>query len=73
LGHDPTPILAAAGITMIERFIWVTYPFAALILFAAWRLLFGVERERTVVAITQAGSAASGAGAHRVRLSGADH
>jgi tellurite resistance protein TerC len=34
---------------VIERFSWVTYPFAALILFAAWRMLFGVEREREVV------------------------
>jgi tellurite resistance protein TerC len=42
-------LLIVAGITLIERFNWVTYPFAALILFAAWRLLFGVERERKVV------------------------
>jgi TerC family integral membrane protein len=28
---------------------WITYPFAFLILFAAWRLLFGAERERKVV------------------------
>jgi tellurite resistance protein TerC len=27
----------------------VTYPFAALILFAAWRMLFGAKREREVV------------------------
>ena len=38
-----------AGITLIERFQWITYPFATLILFAAWRLLFGAERERRVV------------------------
>ena len=38
-----------AGITLIERFQWITYPFAALILFAAWRLLFAAERERKVV------------------------
>ena len=38
-----------AGLTLIERFQWITYPFAALILFAAWRLLFGAERERKVV------------------------
>jgi tellurite resistance protein TerC len=42
-------LLIGAGITLIERFAWVTYPFAALILFAAWRMLFGVEREREVV------------------------
>jgi tellurite resistance protein TerC len=38
-----------AGITLIERFQWVVYPFAVLILFAAWRLLFGGERQRKVV------------------------
>jgi tellurite resistance protein TerC len=38
-----------AGITLIERIQWITYPFAALILFAAWRLLFGGERQRKVV------------------------
>jgi predicted tellurium resistance membrane protein TerC len=38
-----------AGITLIERVQWITYPFALLVLFAAWRLLFGVERERKVV------------------------
>jgi tellurite resistance protein TerC len=42
-------LLIGAGIALIERFTWVTYPFAALILFAAWRMLFGVERERDVV------------------------
>jgi tellurite resistance protein TerC len=38
-----------AGITLFERVQWITYPFATLILFAAWRLLFGAERERKVV------------------------
>jgi tellurite resistance protein TerC len=38
-----------AGIALIERFQWIAYPFATLILFAAWRLLFGAERERKVV------------------------
>ena len=38
-----------AWLALIERFQWITYPFAALILFAAWRLLFGAERERKVV------------------------
>jgi tellurite resistance protein TerC len=38
-----------AGITLIERVQWITYLFATLILFAAWRLLFGAERERKVV------------------------
>ena len=42
-------IMIGAGIALIERFSWVTYPFAALMLFAAWRMLFGAERERRVV------------------------
>jgi TerC family integral membrane protein len=42
-------LMIGAGITLIERFQWIIYPFAALILFAAWRLLFGGERERKVV------------------------
>ena len=37
------------GLALIERFQWITYPFATLILFAAWRLLFGADRERKVV------------------------
>jgi tellurite resistance protein TerC len=42
-------LLIGAGIALIERFGWVTYPFAILILFAAWRMLFGAEREQKVV------------------------
>jgi len=42
-------LLIGAGIALVERFAWITYPFAALILFAAWRMLFAVEREREVV------------------------
>jgi tellurite resistance protein TerC len=42
-------VVIGAGIALIERFAWITYPFAALILFAAWRMLFGVERERAAV------------------------
>ena len=42
-------VMIGAGIALIERFSWVTYPFAALMLFAAWRMLFGAERERKVV------------------------
>jgi tellurite resistance protein TerC len=42
-------VAIGAGITLIERVQWITYPFAALILFAAWRLLFGAEREQKVV------------------------
>jgi tellurite resistance protein TerC len=42
-------LLIGAGIALIERFAWVTYPFAGLMLIAAWRMLFGAEREREVV------------------------
>jgi tellurite resistance protein TerC len=42
-------LVIGAGIALIERFGWVTYPFAVLILFAAWRMLFGAERERDAV------------------------
>ena len=42
-------LVIGAGLTLIARVQWITYPFAALILFAAWRLLFGAERERQVV------------------------
>ena len=37
------------GIALIRRAQWIIFPFAVLILFAAWRLLFGSERERKVV------------------------
>jgi tellurite resistance protein TerC len=42
-------LLIGSGIALIERFAWITYPFAGLILFAAWRMLFGVDRERKAV------------------------
>jgi tellurite resistance protein TerC len=42
-------LMIGAGIALIARFAWVTYPFAVLILLAAWRMLFGAERERDVV------------------------
>ena len=42
-------LVIGAGLTLIARVQWITYPFAILILFAAWRLLFGAERERKVV------------------------
>jgi tellurite resistance protein TerC len=42
-------VMIAAGIALVRRFHWITYPFAALILFAAWRMLFAQERERRVV------------------------
>jgi tellurite resistance protein TerC len=37
------------GIALITRFTWAIYPFAILILLAAWRLAFAEERERRVV------------------------
>src|SRR6266403_1436521 len=37
------------GITLMNRVQWIAYPFAILILFAAWRLLFGAARQRKVV------------------------
>jgi TerC family integral membrane protein len=43
-------VMIATGIALVERFHWIMYPFAALILFAAWRMLFAEERERRVVA-----------------------
>jgi len=42
-------IVIGAGVAVISRFDWVIYPFAGLILLAAWRMLFGAEREREVV------------------------
>ena len=42
-------VMIAAGISLMNRFHWITYPFAGLLLFAAWRLLFAQERERRVV------------------------
>jgi len=42
-------LLIGAGISIIERFEWAIYPFAALMLFAAWRILFAEARERRVV------------------------
>ena len=42
-------VMVFAGVALIQRFQWVIYPFAGLILFAAWRLLFGAEPERRVV------------------------
>jgi tellurite resistance protein TerC len=42
-------ILIAAGIYLLDRFHWVVYPFAALIILAAARILFAREKEREVV------------------------
>ncbi|HEX2455085.1 MAG TPA: TerC/Alx family metal homeostasis membrane protein [Vicinamibacterales bacterium] len=43
-------VMIGAGIALVQRVQWIMYPFGALILFAAWRMLFAEERERRVVA-----------------------
>jgi tellurite resistance protein TerC len=42
-------IFIALGVFLLTRFHWIIYPFAALILLAAVRILFGQEKERQVV------------------------
>lgn len=42
-------LLIGAGLFVINRFHWVIYPFAALIILAAVRLLWGREKERELV------------------------
>ena len=42
-------LMVGAGIALIKRFEWIMYPFAVLILVAAWRMLFAQERQRKVV------------------------
>jgi len=42
-------LLIAAGLFALSRFHWVVYPFAALIIFAAVRLLWGQKKEREIV------------------------
>jgi tellurite resistance protein TerC len=42
-------LLIAAGLYMLNRFHWVVYPFAALIILAAVRLLWGGEKQREIV------------------------
>src|SRR5467141_166322 len=43
-------VLIAGGVFLLRRFQWVVYPFAALVIFAAVRLLWGREKERELVA-----------------------
>lgn len=43
-------LLIGAGLFVINRFHWVIYPFAAIIILAAVRLLWGRNKEREVVA-----------------------
>jgi tellurite resistance protein TerC len=42
-------LLIAAGIFVMTRFHWVVYPFAAFIIFAAVRLVWGQKKERELV------------------------
>jgi tellurite resistance protein TerC len=42
-------LLIAAGLYVLNRFHWVVYPFAAVIILAAVRLLWGREKEREIV------------------------
>lgn len=42
-------LLIAVGLFAISRFHWVVYPFAALIIFAAVRLVWGQKKERDIV------------------------
>ncbi|HEV7596069.1 MAG TPA: TerC/Alx family metal homeostasis membrane protein [Gemmatimonadaceae bacterium] len=42
-------ILIAAGLFLLSKFHWVVYPFAALIIFAAFRLLWGGQKQRELV------------------------
>jgi tellurite resistance protein TerC len=42
-------LLIGAGLFVLDRFHWVVYPFAALIIFAAGRLVFGQKKERDIV------------------------
>ena len=43
-------VLIAGGVFLLRRFQWVTYPFAALVIFAAVRFIWGREKERELVA-----------------------
>jgi tellurite resistance protein TerC len=42
-------LLIGAGLILLNRFHWVVYPFAALIIFAAFRLLFGKQKQQDLV------------------------
>jgi tellurite resistance protein TerC len=42
-------LLIGAGLFVLSRFHWVVYPFAALIIFAAVRLMWGQKQEREAV------------------------
>jgi tellurite resistance protein TerC len=38
-------VMIAAGVALLDRFHWLIYPFAALLLFAAARMLWGEQKE----------------------------
>jgi tellurite resistance protein TerC len=42
-------VMIWGGVYLLQRFHWIIYPFAALLLFAAFRLLFGENTERRIV------------------------
>jgi tellurite resistance protein TerC len=42
-------LLIGAGLFLLSRFHWVVYPFAALIIFAAFRLVWGKQREQQLI------------------------
>ena len=42
-------LIIAVGILVLARFHWIIFPFAALIIFAAFRLVFGEKKERELV------------------------
>ncbi|PYO78131.1 MAG: hypothetical protein DMD63_08445 [Gemmatimonadetes bacterium] len=42
-------LLIGAGLFVLSRFHWVIYPFAAIIIFAAVRLLWGQQKQREIV------------------------
>jgi tellurite resistance protein TerC len=43
-------VLIAGGVFLLRRFQWIVYPFAALVIFAAVRILWGRNKERELVA-----------------------
>ena len=42
-------VLIGSGLYVLEHFHWVVYPFAAFIIFAAFRLVFGQQKQREIV------------------------
>jgi len=45
-------VLIALGLTLLARYHWVIYPFAALLVFAAARMLWGEDKERKLAEAT---------------------